>query len=120
MHVHVQVTMPTSSMLGSACCQWIVIIKDKSLPAISAAAVPTTTSAAAGPLLLGFGLIDRHRPAIAVGAIEFLDSLLRLAIARHLDEAKALALTRITICDHVDRIDRAALTKRILQSLLVR
>jgi len=118
MHAHFQVFKPASSKRGNVCCQQIVGYEGKGLPTILAAAVPTTTSAA-GPLLLGFGLIDLHRPAIAVGAIKFLDSLLRLAIPRHLDKGKALALTRITICDDVDRINRAALAKRILQLLLV-
>ncbi len=108
MHVHVQVIKPTSSKLGSACCQWIVVIEGKGLPEISAA----------GSLLLGFGFIDNDLAAVEAGTVEFLDSLLRLAVARHLDEAKASALTRITIRDHVDRIDRTALAKRILQSLL--
>ncbi len=127
MYVHVQVTKPDSSKPASAYCQWIVVIGGKGLPAISAAAVPTTTSAAvptttsaAGPLLLGFGFIDSDLAAVEAGTIEFLDSFLRLALARHLDKAKALALTRITIRDHVDPIDRAALAKRILQSLLGR
>jgi len=97
----------------------MVVTERTGLPAIPAAAVPTTTSAA-GPLLLGFGFIDNDLVAVEAGTVEFLDSLLRLAVARHLDEAKAPALTRITIRDHVDRIDRAALAKRILQSLLGR
>ncbi len=69
--------------------------------------------------MLGFGFIDSDLAAVEARPIEFLDSLLRLGVARHLDKAKALALTRITIRDHVDPIDSAALAKRILQSLLV-
>jgi hypothetical protein len=66
--------------------------------------------------LASLTLISR---AVEADTIELLDSLLRLAAARHLDEGKALAPTRITIRDQIDRIDRAALAKRILQSLLV-
>ncbi len=119
MHVHVQVIKPATSRLGSAYCQWIVVIEGKGLPAISAAAVRPTTSAPRLPLL-GFGFIDSDLTTVEAGTIEFLDSLLRLAVARHLDEAKALALTGITIRDHGDPIDRTAQAERILQSLLGR
>ena len=113
MHVHVQVIKPVSSKLGSARCQWIIVIQGKGLPAISTAA---TTAVVPWGLRLGF--IDNDLAAVEAGTVEFLDSLLRLAVARHLDETKASALTRITIRDHVGRINHAALAKRILQSLL--
>ncbi len=96
----------------------MVVIEGKGLSAISA-----TTATAAMMVLpwgLRLGFIDNDLVAVEAETVEFLDSLLRLAVARHLDEAKAPALTRITIRDHVDRIDRAALAKRILQSLLGR
>ena len=116
MQVHLQVIKPASSKLGSAQCQWIIVIEGKGLPAISAADAPPTI--ATRSLFLRFSLVDRHWLAVAVGTVEFLDCLLRLALARHLDEAKALALTRITIRDHVDRINRAEPAKCILESLL--
>ena len=57
--------------------------------------------------------------AVEAGTIEFLDSLLHRAVARHLDAGNALARSRITTRDHVGRIDRTALANRFLQSLLV-
>ncbi len=75
MHVHVQVIKPASSKLGSAGCQWIVVIERTGLPAISAAAT--------GPFLLGSGLIDLHRPAIVVGAVEAIDCRMSFRVTHH-------------------------------------
>jgi hypothetical protein len=89
--------------------------------AVATAATATTiaTATAVAPWRLQCGFIYFDLTAVETETIEFLDSLLCLAVARHLDEGKALALTRITIRDHVDRIDRSALAKHILQGLLV-
>ncbi len=94
MHVHVQVIKPASSKLGNARCQWIIVIEGKGLPAIS--------SAAAVHLLQGFSLIDLHRPAIIVGAVEAIDCRLSFRFTHHFDEAKAPALASVTIGNQLD------------------
>ena len=94
MHVHVQVIKPASSKLGSARCQWIIVIEGRGLPAIS--------SAAAVHIPQGFGLIDLHRPAIIVGAVEAIDCRLSFRFTHHFDEAKAPALTSVTIGNQLD------------------
>ncbi len=94
MQVHVQVIKPASPKLGSARCQWIIVIEGKGLPAIS--------SAVAVHLLQGFGLIDLHRPAIIVGAVEAIDCRLSFHFTHHFDEAKAPALTSVTIGNQLD------------------
>ena len=53
------------------------------------------------PRDLRLGFIDFDFAAFEAGTIELLDSLLCLVVARHLDEGKARALTRITICNQV-------------------
>ena len=73
----------------------------RSLPAIVAATVVVLWS-----LLPGF--INFNLAAVEAGTIEFLNSLLRFSVARHIDEGKALALTH----GHVDRIDRPVLAIR--------
>ena len=93
MHVHVPVIKPASSKLGSARCQWIVVIEGKGLPAISATAVH---------LPQGSGLIDLHRPAIIVGAVEAIDCRLSFRFTHHFDEAKAPALASVTIGNQLD------------------
>ncbi len=52
---------------------------------------------AAGPLLLGPGLIDFHWPAVVVGAVEAFNCRLSFGVSRHFYEAKALASASITI-----------------------
>ncbi len=94
MHVHVQVIKPASSKLGSARCQWIIGIEGKGLPAIS--------SAVAVHLLQGFGLIDLHRPAIIVGAVEAIDCRLSFRFTHHFDEAKAPASVSVMIGNQLD------------------
>ncbi len=111
MHVHVQVIKPASSKPGSACCQWIVVIEGKGLPAISAAA---------GSLLLGFGLIDRHRPAIVVAAVEAIDCRMSFRFTRHFDEAKAPASASATIGNQLDGFHGSACREFIRKILLGR
>ena len=94
MHVHVPVIKPASSKLGSARCQWIIVIDGRGLPAIS--------SAAAVHLPQGFGLIDLHRPAIIVGAVEAIDCRLSFRFTHHFDEAKDPALASVTIGNQLD------------------
>ncbi len=93
MHIHVQVIQPASSKLGSACCQWIVVIGGKGLPAISAAAVHRPQ---------GFGLIDLHRLAIVVAPIEAIDCRMSFRFTRHFDEAKAPGSASVTIGHQLD------------------
>ncbi len=93
MHVHVQVIKPASSKLGSTRCQWIIVIERKGSPAISAAAVHVPK---------GSGLIDLHRPAIIVGAVEVIDCRLSFRFTHHFDEAKAPALASVTIGNQLD------------------
>ncbi len=93
MHVHVQVIKPASSKLDSARCRWIIVIEGKGSPAISAATVD---------LSQGFGLIDLHRPAIIVGAVEAIDCRLSFRFTYHFDEAKAPALAGVTIGNQLD------------------
>ncbi len=80
MHVHVQVIKPASSKLGSARCRWI-IIEGTGLPAIAAAAVHVPQ---------GSGLINYHRPAIIVGAVEVIDCRVSFRFTHHFDETKSL------------------------------
>ncbi len=93
MHVHVYTIKPDSSKLGSARCQWIVVIEGKGLPAISATAVHIPQ---------GSGLIDLHRPAIVVGAVEAIDCRMSCHRTRHFDEAKAPASANATIGNQLD------------------
>ncbi len=79
---------------ASTRCRCIVAIGGNGLPAISAA-VPATTTA--GPLLLGSGLIDLHWPALIIGAVQVIDCRVGFKVTRHLDEAEALTLPRVTI-----------------------
>ncbi len=79
----------------------MVVIEGKGLPAISIAAVPTTTSAA-GPPLLGFGFIDLHRSAFVVGAVEAIDCRMSFRFTRHFDEAKAPGSASVTISNQLD------------------
>ena len=94
MHVHVQVIKPASSKLGSARYQWIIVIEGRGLPAIS--------SAAAIHLPQGFGLIDLHRPAIIVGAVEAIDCRLSFHFTHHFDEAKAPTSVGVTVGNQLD------------------
>ncbi len=93
MHVHVQVIKPANSKLSSARCQWIIVIEGGGLPAISAAAVRVPQ---------GSGLIDLHRLAIIVGAVEAIDCRLSFRFTHHFDEAKAPALASVTIGNQLD------------------
>ncbi len=92
MHVHVQVIKPASSKLGSARCRWI-IIEGTGLPAIAAAAVHVPQ---------GSSLIDLHRPAIVVGAIEAIDCRMSFRCTHHFDEAKAPGSASVTIGHQLD------------------
>ena len=93
MHVHVQVIKPVSSKLSSTRCQWFIVIEGKGSPAIFAAAVHIPQ---------GSGLIDLHRPAIIVGAVEAIDCRLSFRFTHHFDEAKAPALASVTIGNQLD------------------
>ncbi len=112
MHVHAQVIKPASSKLGSARCQWIIIIEGKGLPAISSAAVVRVPQ--------GFGLIDLHRPAIIVGAVEAIDCRLSFGITGHFDEAKALESASVTIGNQLDGFHGSACREFIRKILLGR
>ncbi len=72
----------------------MVVIERTGLPAISAAA---------GPLLLGSGLIDRHRPAFVVAAVEAINCRLSFRFTRHFNEAKALASASVRIGNQLGR-----------------
>ncbi len=111
MHVHVQVIKPASSRLGSACCQWIVIVEGKGLPAIAAAT---------GLLLLGSGLIDLHRRAIVVCAIEAIDCRMSFRFTRHFDEAKAPTSASVTIGNQFDGFHGSVCREFIRKILLGR
>ncbi len=78
----------------------MVVIEGKGLPAISAP-VPSTTSAT-GPLLLGSGLIDLHRLAFVVCAVEAIDCRMSFRFTRHFDEAKAPGSASVTIGNQFD------------------
>ncbi len=111
MHVLVQVIKPASSKLGSARCQWIIVIEGKGLPAISAAAVY---------LPQGSGLIDLHRPAIIVGAVEAIDCRLSFHFTHHFDEAKTPALASVTIRNQLDGFHDSVCREFIRKILLGR
>ncbi len=96
----------------------MVVIEGKGLPAISAP-VPSTTSAT-GPLLLGSGLIDLHRPALVVGAVETIDCRLSFRFTRHFDEAKALESASVTIGNQLDGFHSSASREFIRKILLGR
>ncbi len=111
MHIHVQVIKPASSKLGSACCKWIVVIGGKGLPAISAGAVH---------LPQGSGLIDLHRPAFVVGAVEAIDCRMRFHFTHHFDEAKDLASARVSLGNQLDGFHGSVCREFICKILLVR
>jgi hypothetical protein len=102
MHVRVQVIKPASSKLGSARCQWIVVIEEKRLPTISATVRATTSAATTRPILLGPGLIDLHRSAFVGGAVERIDCRMSFRFTRYFDEAKALGSASVTIGNQLD------------------
>ena len=111
MHVHVQVITRTSSKSGSASCLCIVVIEGQGLPAISAAAVHFPQ---------GFGLIDLHRPAFVVAAVEAIDCRLSLRFTRHFDEAKAPASTSVMISNQLDGFHGSVCREFIRKILLGR
>ncbi len=97
----------------------MVVIEGKGLPAISVDAVPTTTTAA-GLSLLGSGLIDLHRPAIVVGAVEAIDCRMSFRFTRHFDEAKAPGSASVTIGNQLDGFHGSVCREFIRKILLGR
>ncbi len=111
MHVHVQVIKPPVRSWVAHDVSGLLLLRVKGLPAISAAA---------GSFLLGSGLIDLHRPAFVVGAVEAIDCRLSFGITRHFDEAKALASACVTIGNQLDGFHGSSCREFIRKILLGR
>src|SRR5512134_2386556 len=79
----------------------------------AAAAAETATAA----ILARLCFVDLDLSAIEHLAVHGLRCGLRLAVGRHLDERKALALARVAIGDQAHRVYRAARRESLAQRL---
>ncbi len=93
------------------------------IPTVGAAATPAAastaalkTTAPAIPTLHGTGFVDHDLPAADIRAIERGDRVLRILIAGHFNETKALGTPGIAIGDHAHRFDSARLSKKLTQT----
>jgi len=94
------------------------VVKKKGLPAVAAAAA--SMPAAAFTRGHWTGLSDGHIPAAVFGAIELLNGVCRLLIARHLNETETLASTRIAISNNLGGLDVSRLSEDFLKSFIRR
>ncbi len=83
--------------------------------AATAAATTTVAAAAAATRLARLGLIDREAPAVDFLVVKTLDGRLGLGLAAHLDEAKALAPTRVAILDDLRALHDPESGEQLLQ-----
>jgi len=84
----------------------------------AAPAVPTAATEAAGARGARFHrarFVDHHVAATQRLTIHAVDGGLRLGVAAHLDETKALGATGVALHHHLGTGDRAELGKRLLQ-----
>jgi hypothetical protein len=84
----------------------------------AAAAIPTAaaaTTATASALFARPGLVDGQGSAVVLFPIQPRDGCLSLRLARHLDEAKALALTGVMVSNDLSTLNRTVLGKQLLQ-----
>jgi hypothetical protein len=86
--------------------------------AATAAVAAPAAATAARPLLHRSRFVDLHGPAFEVGAIERGYRSARLRVGAHLDEAEALALTRVAVRDQLAGLDPSMRRELGLERLL--
>src|SRR4029453_12270115 len=88
-------------------------------PERSVEAFPAAGASAARPLLTRSRQVDVESAAAVLGAVQRRDRRLGGILAAHLDEAKALALTRPAIRDDRGPLDRAVTREQLLERLRI-
>src|SRR6185503_15090403 len=106
-----------NEIIPKDCCLLPARLRPPSIAAIATAAIVAKATSAAGAIFAWFGFIDLQGATTKFLAIELRNSRSRFFLAGHFDEGKASRASGVAVFHNTSRLNRAGLTKQLLELL---